>query len=347
MPATIAQIADIVGVSRQAVSCALNNRSGQVSEKTRKRILVVAEELAYRPNSSARATRTGRMGCVDLLMSTSPAHSRLPSRLLDALHDRLAEHETRLAIFRLPDERLSDDHELPTAFRLRSADALLVNYTHGSPEGFGDMLVRLRIPAVWIHAKAKHDCVYSVGADAYRRLTQRLIALGHRRIAYWAFHPDGHFSEEDRFGGYESAMLEAGLTPTCTAFDLKSNQHYRENPGTDDRIAHARRALDRPDRPTAIVCYGGTESMIALFAANSLGLSVPRDLSLVALQDEGDNQLCLPLTTCVIPQTEIARAAIDLVMRKIKSPTKKFDPRPIPLHTTREEASLRPPSTDS
>ena len=83
MAATLAQIAEKVGVSRQAVSCALNNRAGQVSEETRQRILTVAEEMAYRPNASARATRTGRLGCVDLLISTSREHSRLPIALVN------------------------------------------------------------------------------------------------------------------------------------------------------------------------------------------------------------------------------------------------------------------------
>ncbi|MEV0461297.1 LacI family DNA-binding transcriptional regulator, partial [Catellatospora methionotrophica] len=58
---TIADIAGRAGVSRSAVSFALNDQPG-VSEETRQRVLAVASELGWRPHSAARALRGGRAG---------------------------------------------------------------------------------------------------------------------------------------------------------------------------------------------------------------------------------------------------------------------------------------------
>ena len=51
---TIADVARRAGVSKGAVSYALNGQPG-VSESTRRRVLAIAEELGWNPNAAARA----------------------------------------------------------------------------------------------------------------------------------------------------------------------------------------------------------------------------------------------------------------------------------------------------
>ena len=51
---TIADIAQRAGVSKGAVSYALNGQPG-VSEATRQRIVAIAREIGFNPNSAARA----------------------------------------------------------------------------------------------------------------------------------------------------------------------------------------------------------------------------------------------------------------------------------------------------
>ena len=60
---TIADIANRAGVSKGAVSFALNGRPG-VSDATRERILQIAEQMSWRPHSAARAlgASPGRLG---------------------------------------------------------------------------------------------------------------------------------------------------------------------------------------------------------------------------------------------------------------------------------------------
>jgi LacI family transcriptional regulator len=57
MPVTIKQIALKSGLSIQTVSQILNNKEGLYRKETRDKVLLAAEHLGYRPNSSAQAMR--------------------------------------------------------------------------------------------------------------------------------------------------------------------------------------------------------------------------------------------------------------------------------------------------
>lgn len=68
---TIQVLADRLGVSTASVSYALNGQSG-VSEATRKRVLELAEELGWRPSSSARALSRSRTDVIGLVVTKNP-----------------------------------------------------------------------------------------------------------------------------------------------------------------------------------------------------------------------------------------------------------------------------------
>src|SRR6476469_4362907 len=69
---TISDIAEHAGVSKGAVSFALNNRPG-VSEQTRARILAYADALGWYPNSAARSLSAARADLVGLLLARKPS----------------------------------------------------------------------------------------------------------------------------------------------------------------------------------------------------------------------------------------------------------------------------------
>ena len=64
---TIADVARRAGVSRAAVSFAVNGRPG-VADETRARILRAAEELGWQPSFPARALTKARTGAVGLVL---------------------------------------------------------------------------------------------------------------------------------------------------------------------------------------------------------------------------------------------------------------------------------------
>ena len=64
---TMADVATRAGVSRTLVSFILDGKPG-ASEETRRRVLAVAEEIGYRPDSAARLLARGRSRTLGVLM---------------------------------------------------------------------------------------------------------------------------------------------------------------------------------------------------------------------------------------------------------------------------------------
>ena len=80
MPLTLADVAKRAGVSVKTVSRVVNNED-RVTEKTRRRVWVVIEELGYAPNLWAQRLARGRAGLVGLLI-----HDATPSYVMEVIN---------------------------------------------------------------------------------------------------------------------------------------------------------------------------------------------------------------------------------------------------------------------
>ncbi|HEY9393787.1 MAG TPA: LacI family DNA-binding transcriptional regulator, partial [Nocardioides sp.] len=102
---TIADIAERAGVSKGAVSFALNGRPG-VSEETRRRILAVADEMNWRPHRAARSLGNARAGAVGLILSRPARTLGLEpffGQIVSGLQAGLAEDGTALQLLVVED----------------------------------------------------------------------------------------------------------------------------------------------------------------------------------------------------------------------------------------------------
>ena len=84
----IAEIANLAGVSRAAVSRYFNN--GYLSEEKRLAIRKAVEETGYRPSAQARTLRTKRTGMVGVILPkmVSPSVGRMVEGMLSVLDAR-------------------------------------------------------------------------------------------------------------------------------------------------------------------------------------------------------------------------------------------------------------------
>ncbi|MEM9753426.1 MAG: LacI family DNA-binding transcriptional regulator [Planctomycetota bacterium] len=318
MPVTASDVARKLGVSRQSVSKVLvgGKTNIRVSDDLAKRIRTVADEMGYRPSMAARMISTGRTGSIDLLMSHLPGSSRLSPAMIRGIHAELARHDMQLTISQLPDLSPGSHAKLPKILRERSADGLLINFTHHVPDAVPQLIDKHQIPAVWLNTKQGRHCVYADEITAYERATQHLLDLGHRKIAFYISSVAGHFSEADRAAGYAAAMGRAGLSPVI--YRAEAPEHA--DPHSDDRQRRARAYLAGPDRPTAIVAYTAIDIVVLSIAAAELGLRLGHELSLVGLGEESTSITGSSLTQVVIRQDELGRAGARRLLRLIESP---------------------------
>lgn len=308
---TLATIGEALGVSGATVSNAFN-RPDQLSADLRARILAKAEELGYRgPDPTARALSRGRTGLVGLLFTESLAFAFSdPAAMLMLQGLAAACEDADVGLVLLP-VTPGARHGVPET-RAGVDGYLVYSMPDGDPNV--DAVLAGGRPVVTIDQPHVEGVTF-VGIDdrraAYLQL-HHLLELGHRRIGVLAYRltperrdaPRPADQQTDaayrltrlRLAGYRDALTEAGLQ----AEDLT----YQESDANDPAggCAAAGRLLDQHPPPTALLTDADQLAIGALHAARIRNLHVPRQLSVIGIDDIPAAALASPpLTTLAQP----------------------------------------------
>ncbi|MGY2700940.1 DNA-binding LacI/PurR family transcriptional regulator [Nocardioides sp. HB32] len=274
---TLQSIADRVGVSRMTVSNAFS-RPDQLSADLRAKILAAADELGYvGPDPAARALARGRTGSVGLLINGSLSEAfedAVSAAFLASVSDELSARG--LALTLLP---ASSDQQFVPA-RDVAVDGVLVYICDPTSPDIA-WLERRNVPLVVVDHNVREG-IASVNVDdrgGARLAAQHLVDLGHRRVGIVTLATEQdelNHPARERMLGWRDALDAAGVDPAVVATPY--------HPPTQAYDA-ARALLDRPDRPTGVVCFSDAFALATVRAAESLGLRVPEDLSVVGFDD--------------------------------------------------------------
>ncbi len=155
-------------------------------------------------------------------------------------------------------------------------------------------------------------CVYVNDHRAALDVTEHLISLGHREIAFiWG--DSEHGSSKARYAGYAHALRKHSI---AVRKKWVANGVYTFESG----LRCATQLLADPKRrPTAIVGCNDEIAAGALIAARMQGLAVPQDISIAGFEDSRfSREAWPPITTARQPTEEIARKAAELLIGSIK-----------------------------
>ena len=192
---------------------------------------------------------------------------------------------------------------------------LAPNPVRTSPETY-DRLVQRKIPVVLLDTLLPDREEDFVSVDNRRGTSlavKHLVDLGHRRIAYLGHRDSADLpSRPERLGGFRDA---------CKQYDLTVPDAWCVETPYDNAGSRICAVLKPRNRPTAFVTYSDHWAVTLIKAARALGLKVPDDLSVVGFDKSWfARNYDVPLTTVDPQPEEIARAAVDLLLDKIKSP---------------------------
>ncbi|GLJ79981.1 LacI family DNA-binding transcriptional regulator [Microbacterium imperiale] len=295
--ATIADIARRLGVSKAAVSFALNDRPG-VSTDLRERVLAVAAELRYRPNSAALALGRARVDVIGLVLNrparTLGTESFFPE-LMAGIQAGLAETHTGLQTLVVA----SLDEELAAYGTWQSAqrvDGVIVVDPRRDDARIA-LLDELGLPAVQIGSHPSDDpLIPSVWIDDHAVATalfDTLFELGHRRVAHVMGPLDFEHTELRRAALRECAGRYRAPEPRSVETDYSAEQSAEAT----------RSLLQDGGRPTAIVYDNDVMALAGLRVAQELGVAVPADLSLASFDDSIAMRLVRPSITALTRDT--------------------------------------------
>ena len=303
---TLQTIAERLGVSRMTVSNAFS-RPDQLSEGLRTRILSTAREMGYvGPDPAARALARGTAGAVGVLLTDSlriAFTDQVATEFLGAVVDELA--PTGLALTLLT----SDAKAGVVPARDVALDGALI-YSCDITSDARDWLIRRKLPVVFVDQDPVRGFA-SVNVDdrgGARAAAQHLVDLGHRRIGIVNAgesaeievvgdplgNPRGHPSRQ-RMLGWLDSLGPAGIEPLVVQVPRLTD---------DDAGTAAMLLLGATPRPTAVLCFSDGLALAVIHTARSLGLSVPKDLSVVGFDDMAAARFSEPPLTTVRQDVE-------------------------------------------
>ncbi len=287
---TIADVAARAGVSKAAASFALNDRPG-VSTATRERILQVAKELGFTPNSAARALSTRRSDNLGLVLARS--HDTLGSdpffpSFIAGVESALDGTELCLLVRMVGDENSEHRAYQDMARTGRVDGVFLTDLRVDDPRPA--LLTRLGIPAVTLNRAQEPAGATAVCVDdgqAVLDAVRHLVGLGHRTIGHIAG-PAAYLHAAHRRQRWAAALTESGVVGPVVEADFSAG----------GGAAATLQMLDAPDPPTAILYANDLMAVAGIAAARQRGLVVPHDLSVIGFDDSQLAAfLSAPLTT--------------------------------------------------
>ena len=161
----------------------------------------------------------------------------------------------------------------------------------------------------------QEDVLTTDNFDGITQAFNHLYELGHRRIGFVGALRQGLGRYDERYAAYKLNMVERGLA-------LRQDWVYSGDEHISEVAIGVAEILKRSDRPSALLCQNDCCALGAVRAASRIGVSIPRELSIVGFDDVDSASLITPaLTTVRVPVQEMGRRAVCELMMKMKRRT--------------------------
>lgn len=295
---TIKDIARVAGVSVTTVSRGLNGYA-DVSEKTRKKILDIAKELNYSPNTLARSLVMNTSRTIGLLVSglnKSSSKDNITFNILAGINSFVGESGYDLILFSTNSVKQAEKTYTQLCRERRVDGAIIQGIRTDDP--YLKEVVESDIPCVLIDIPLTSKTVGYVTTHnvlGAKKAVQHLISLGHEKIGLINGHEFAFVSQE-RLKGYEQALSDAGLV--C-------NEEWIKNGEFSDRVAEevSLKLLKEHPEVTAIFCASDLMALGVLKSARKLGIAVPNDLSIIGFDNIMLSSYVSPSLTTIAQDT--------------------------------------------
>jgi LacI family transcriptional regulator len=310
---TIKDVAKKAGVSVATVSRVIQGRS-TVHADLKARVDRAMREMAFVPDPAAQAMRTQSTK----IIACAIRNIAIPgfASFLEAAQRVIQSAGYTLLLSSTGDEPVQEEHLLHVLSR-RKIDGLLMTKTFEGHPRLEAAFNALTIPVVLIDREAtgKADSVVIDHGRGIKAAVDYLVSLGHRRIALLTGQPNVRPSRE-RVESFRRSLkahrlpVEEGL---ISAHSFDGEDSFRDA------------SLLLGQRKATAVIAGGMNLLPGLLrAAESLGLQVGRDISVVAGSDSDLAELHRPPITAVRWDASAwGRIAAELLIERLTSDVPK------------------------
>lgn len=312
---TIKDIAKQCGVGVSTVSRAINNHP-DINPETRRMIMQVIEETGFIPNNSARNLKRTDAKCIAVLVKgiTNPFFSSMI---------QIIEEETQRNKYALVLRHVeADEDEVDVALELEKEKRLRgIVFLGGRFSHSEEKINKLRIPIVfstigvdisdWI-GKAEFSTISVDDRLESKKMTEYLLDLGHRRIAFITERPEEAIGLR-RIDGYREAFSSRNVEVEEQL--IRYVQDELDHFSMENGYITTKKLLESGKKVTAIYAASDSLAIGACRAVLEAGKRIPEDISVAGYDGIALGEYYNPkLTTIKQPVEEMAKKSIRLLL---------------------------------
>ncbi|MFD5748866.1 LacI family DNA-binding transcriptional regulator [Streptomyces sp. NPDC127033] len=327
----MADVARRAGVSSQTVSRVSNGHPGVV-DATRQEVLAAMKELGYRPNSAARALKSGEFRTIGIILFTLSTTGNV--RTLDAIATSAAQQGYATTL--LPVAVPTQDQVRGAFTRLGelAVDAIIVIMeVHLLDAATVTLPPNVGVVVADSNAGDRYSVVDTDQAGGAREAVRHLLGLGHATVWHLAG-PEESFAAQRRADAWRATLSEAGRpVPPPLRGDWSAESGYR-----------AGLRLAAEPECTAVFAANDQMALGLLRALHESGRAVPGEVSVVGFDDIPDaGSYIPPLTTVHQDFAEVGRRCVEGALRQINTHEEERGTTLVPTRMVVRGSTAPPP----
>lgn len=310
---TIKDIARELGISVSTVSRALTNNP-EISETTKEMVRELARKLNYKPNLLASNLRTNKNTTIGVVIPEVNHH--FFASVLDGIEQAANEAGYSILICQSRENMDKEIQNVQTLLHSRVAGMLIgvskeTMHLHHLQE-----VLNSHIPTVLFDRPCPSLSCDQVVSDDYAGAygaVEHLIQTGCKRILYFSSSMNLEVAHR-RYQGWRDALQKHSLWHSTEDIIIADTRELA--------MEELPKLMNTHQRPDAIFCVNDHCASGVLYAAQTLGLKVPEDLSICGFSDAPLASITTPMLTTVEQHgTEIGTRAMQALLRRLNGET--------------------------
>jgi DNA-binding LacI/PurR family transcriptional regulator len=323
---TLKDIAKELNTSVATVSRALKNHPA-ISEQMKDKVMQLARELDYHPNSIALSLLKNRSYTIGVIVP-EVAHN-FYSIVMEGIEDAAINAGYNVLFCMSKESKEREVNVLSTLLHSRIDGLLIAPSKETKDYKHLETLFNREMPLIFFDRHCAEIPASKVLVDDYKgafKAVEHLASVGCKRIAHIAG-PQNLSNSQQRLGGYTDALKALNVEVRDEL--VMTNDLTRESVQ-----ACTKKLLELDEKPDAVFAYNSFIAFESMLVIKEKGLKIPDDIAFVGFANEPVISYLEPqLTTVVQPAYQIGKEAVNLFFKQVNSNAERFIPETLILET--------------
>ncbi len=309
----LSDIAERLKVSTVTVSKALRNHP-DISPKTKKIIIAVADEMGYTPNFMARNLSSKKSNTIGIVVPKI-AHFFFGS-IIESIYNVAFQNNYEIILTVSQENEERERKHLQTLLSMR-VDGIVISISQETKDYSIFQTVKSRgVPIVFmdrIPEIPEIDTVFVDDRGGAFKAVEHAIKLGYKNIAHFAGYTEINIGRE-RYLGFKDAMNKYNI-PINKEWVCRGG--FGENYGYNSFM----NLYKKGNLPDLIFTVTYPVALGIYMAASEVNMKIPDDIDVICFGDARIQKFLSPPLSCITqPTDKIAEKSMEILFNKINSP---------------------------